>query len=110
MITQTDEEDPSNNLSVKVKFFNATGEEIVEGEDIRPKLRLQFKKKRGNMSTWATLFKDMKEAALTNMLVLTEQQQQAVDAGVEGGDEQEEQVVQGMETQPEEAKEVEATM
>jgi len=40
MITQADEEDPSNNLSVKVKFFNATGEEIVEEPDMRPKLRL----------------------------------------------------------------------
>jgi len=91
MITQKDEEDPSNNLTVKVKFFNATEEEIVESEDMRPKLRMQFKKKRGNLATWYALFKEMQEGVLTNMLVLTEQQQREVDAGVEEGDEQEEQ-------------------
>ena len=42
MINQEDEEDPSNNMSIKVKFFNRTGEEIIEtgDEDFRPKLRM----------------------------------------------------------------------
>lgn len=52
---------------MKVKFFNATGEPINEEEgdaaDFRPKLRMQFKKKRGDLVTWYSLFKDMKEAA-----------------------------------------------
>lgn len=64
MITQADEEDPSNNLTVKVKFFNATGDALdEEAEDFRPKLRMQFKKKRGNLVTWYSLFNDIKEAA-----------------------------------------------
>ena len=109
MITQADEEDPSNNLTVKVKFFNATGGEIEESEDMRPKLRLQFKKKRGNLATWYTLFKDIQEAALTNMLVLTDQQQAQVDAGVQEGEE-EAQEEQPVVVPVEEAKEVEATM
>jgi len=58
---------------VKVKFYNATGEEINEEvENFRPKLRMQFKKKRGNLVTWYSLFKDIKEAAFTDMLVLTD--------------------------------------
>lgn len=76
---------------------------------MRPKLRLQFKKKRGNLVTWYNLFKDIKEATLTNMLVLTEKQQAAVDAGPEeaeeGMEEQQEEA-----NQAEEAKEVEAMM
>jgi len=41
MISQEDEEDPSKNMQIKVKFFNVTGEEIDEtAEDFRPKLRM----------------------------------------------------------------------
>ena len=61
LIKQEDDEEELNNLLVKVKFFNLNNPESGEADvqNTQPRLRLQFKKKKGDLFTWYQLFKQM---------------------------------------------------
>jgi len=54
-------------LVVKVKFFKQSGAE----EEART--RVKFVRKRGDMAQWATMFNEMKDAALSDILLKPEQ-------------------------------------
>ena len=70
VISQGDEEDASKNLQVKVKFYNTTDEAIdEEDESARPRIRIQFKKKRGDLASWYEIFKQIRETTLKDVLM-----------------------------------------
>jgi len=54
---------------VKIKFFNTTNDDVekIEEEGLRPRLRAQFKKKKGDRTMWYDLFKQMKETTLKDV-------------------------------------------
>ena len=70
VISQGDQEDASKNLQVKVKFYNTSGEEIdEEDESAKPRIRIQFKKKRGDLASWYEIFKQIRETTLKDVLM-----------------------------------------
>jgi hypothetical protein len=68
-ITQEDKEDELNNLVIKVKFFAL--EKPEDDETSKSRLRVRFTKKRGDRMEWFTLFTEMKETFLGEILLAT---------------------------------------
>lgn len=58
-----------------MKFFNAPGSDETEEEDDPKRLRVQFKKKKGDLADWYDLLKQMKEAHLTSVFCQTKNQE-----------------------------------
>jgi hypothetical protein len=71
-ITQLDKEDELNNLVVKVKFFAL--EKSEDDEASKDRLRVRFTRKRGDRMEWFTLFTEMKETFLGDILLATKNQ------------------------------------
>jgi len=51
-------------MLVKVKFFD-----LSEGDEDRKRLRIRFTKKRGDLSQWYQIFKQMQETQLEDVLL-----------------------------------------
>jgi len=67
---QGPEEDITNSeLLVKVKFFKLPGT-----EDETQRTRVRFIRKRGDLQKWYTLFKDMKDALMDDILLAPKQE------------------------------------
>jgi hypothetical protein len=65
IITLPEEEGVSQELVVKVKFFNLPDAE----ETGSTKTRVKFIRKRGDLDKWYSMFKDMKDAVLEDILI-----------------------------------------
>ena len=63
--------DEGNDLVVKVKFF-----QIGEADPEQPsRTRVRFVRKRGDIDKWYSMFKDMKDAVLEDVLLAPQQAQ-----------------------------------
>ena len=64
---------------MKVKLFNTTNDdmETMAEPGYQPRLRIQFKKKRGDIGTWYEIFKEMKLCSLNEILMSPHTENQA---------------------------------
>jgi len=61
------EDQESSNLEVKVTFHDLN--EVVEDKDAPQRLRMRLIRKRGNLSRWYEIFKDMQETVFEDTLL-----------------------------------------
>lgn len=69
LITLPEEEGVSQELVVKVKFIALADPE----ETGNTRYRVKFMRKRGDLDKWYSIFKDMKDAVLEDILIAPEQ-------------------------------------
>jgi len=60
-----EEDEPANDIVVKVKFFQLEANE----EGIPTRSRVRFIRKRGDMSKWYQTFQEMKDAGMSEILL-----------------------------------------
>lgn len=62
------ENEDGNDLIVKVKFFK-----LATAEDQSQRTRVRFIRKRGDLDKWYSMFKDMKDAIMEDVLLAPQQ-------------------------------------